>query len=255
MRAWRREKCYPKEMEEIEFPREVIVTEQVVDCTAMSAAKKAFVIDFTEGILREFKQGGKTRLCYGIAGPSGSGKSFLSVLAHEIGKQLVEGVDIVPISIDAFHFPNNYLESTVKNGITLKEIKGRFDTYDVEALVTALEDYHGGTRVQFPLYSRKLHEPVANAISVAENPTILLVEGLWLLRKEGGWGNVRVLLDKAFYIEDIAEDSRERTLLRHVVGGRTLDDAKRQYEESDAMNRELVIMTKDSADELLTWPK
>lgn len=242
-------------MENIIFPSAVTVTDQTIDCTAMSMAKQQFIIDFTERAFAIYRESGKQRLCFGIAGPSGSGKSFLSVLVYELGKEIDPSIRIVPISIDAYHYPNTYLESTVKDGTSLKQVKGRYDTYDVEALVTALEEYRHGNRVQFPLYSRKLHEPIANAISVAEQPTLLLVEGLWLLRKEAGWGNVRPFLDKTFYIDDVAEDSRERTLSRHIMGGRSEEDAKRQYEQSDAKNRELVIATKDSADELLAWPK
>lgn len=242
-------------MEHIIFPDSVVVTDQTVDCMQMSAEKKVFALDFTKRIIADFKKSGKTRISFGIAGPSGSGKSFLSVLAHELGKQADPSIDIVPISIDAYHFPNTYLESTHKDGVPLKEVKGRYDTYDVEALVTSLEDYRNGSRVQFPEYSRKLHEPVANVISVSEHPTILLVEGLWLLRQEGGWGNVRPLLDRVFYIDDIAEASRERTLKRHIAGGRSEADARRQYEASDAKNRESVILTKSTADELLAWPE
>ena len=242
-------------MQELEFPEQVTVTDQVIDCTEMSGEKKAFVVDFTQRMLRAFSESGKERVCYGVAGPSGSGKSFLSVLTKELGKQLEPTVDIVPISIDAFHYPNTYLESTFKDGKSLKEVKGRYDTYDVEALVTSLEEYRHGARVQFPEYSRKLHEPVANSISVSEQPTVLLLEGLWLLRPEGGWGNVRPLLDKAFFIEDDAEESRTRTLGRHIAGGRSTDDAERYYDESDTKNRESVLMTKSAADELLTWPK
>jgi pantothenate kinase len=242
-------------MEHIIFPDSVVVTDQTVDCTQMSAAKKSFALDFTERIIADFKDSGKTRISFGIAGPSGSGKSFLSVLAHELGKQIDPSVDIVPISIDAYHFPNTYLESTHKDGVSLKDVKGRYDTYDVEALVTSLEAYRDGARVQFPEYSRRLHEPVSNVISVSDHPTILLVEGLWLLRKEGGWGNVRPLLDKVFYIEDIAEESRTRTLKRHIAGGRSEQDARRQYESSDAKNREIVMLTKSTADEFLTWPE
>lgn len=242
-------------MNSFRFPEHVIVTDQTIDCTKMSKAKQEFAISFTSRILAAYKDSGKQRLCFGIAGPSGSGKSFLSVLAHDLGKQIDPSIDIVPISIDAYHYPNTYLENTTKDGVTLKQVKGRYDTYDVEALVSALEDYRHGGRVQFPVYSRKLHEPVANSISVAENPTILLVEGLWLLRREGGWGNVLPLLDKTFFIDDIAEESRERTLTRHISGGRSEEDAKHQYEVSDLKNRELVMHTRDSADESLRWPK
>jgi pantothenate kinase len=242
---------------EIIFPSEVTVTEQVVDCTQMSDDKRAFVIDFTRTILSEFKASGLSRVCYGIAGPSGSGKSFLSVLAREVGKQIDPTIDIVPISIDAFHFPNNYLESVEKDGVNLKSVKGRYDTYDVGDLLNHLERYkrEGSGSIFFPEYSRKIHEPMPNIIKVEERPTILLLEGLWLLYDKAGWSKIEEILDKKFYIDDDAALSRERTLLRHKLGGRTDASAAKHYEESDLKNRELVMATRERADSMLTWPE
>jgi putative kinase len=243
-------------MDDVKFPEQVTVTDQVVDCTAMSDTKKAFVVDFTRHIIAFFKERGLKRSTIGIAGPSGSGKSFLSVLAAEIGKQLTEDIDIVPVSIDAFHFPNNYLESTIKDGTTLKEVKGRYDTYDVPALISRLEEFKAGARVHFPIYSRVLHEPVADSIAIThDKPTLLIIEGLWLLYDKGGWGNVRPFLDKTYYIDDTEAESRERTLKRHMMGGRAPEDAEWHYEESDLKNRALVVRTKLIADGVLVWPK
>lgn len=243
-------------MDEIQFPTEITVTDQVIDCRAMSEAKKAFAVEFTKNILAQYSSFHKERVSLGIAGPSGSGKSFLSVLAEELGKQIDPSIAIIPVSIDAFHFPNTYLENTQKDGTSLKEVKGRYDTYDVGELTLNLEKYtQTSAVVHFPEYSRKIHEPVQNIIRVDHKPTILLLEGLWLLYEGSGWGNVVPLLDYTFFIDDSEDESRARTLKRHVVGGRSEADAALYYETSDIKNRELVLTTRSKANQLLIWPK
>lgn len=242
-------------MDNFLFPVSIAVTDQGVSCVKMSDAQKSFVIDFTKRVLGDFKMSGKRRIVFGITGPSGSGKSLLSVLVREIAKTINPEVDIEPVSIDAFHFTNDHLSGITVEGKSLKDAKGRYDTYDVPTIIDLLSAFNRGGAVCFPEYSRKLHEPIENVITVNERPTIIILEGLWLLRDEGGWRNVREQISKMFYLEDVAEESRAHTIARHVSGGRTPEDAERYYEESDAKNREMVLKTKTSADELLVWPK
>jgi pantothenate kinase len=191
-------------------------------------------------------------MVFGIAGPSGAGKSYLSVLSEALMRELDPSVRVVPISIDAYHYPNEYLASRPSERGTLKDVKGRYDTYDVSALLYDLSEFRKGEKsVRFPVYSRKLHEPIPGAIKVDDGPTLLLVEGLWLLFEKGGWGEIRPLFDRIVYPDDDPSKLRERTVMRHERGGRAPDDAARHYDESDAVNRILVEATKARADETL----
>ncbi len=242
-------------MNGLEFPTSVLVTEQEVDCTLLSPAKREFIERFVRDLAERYEREGGRRI-FGIAGPSGSGKSFLSVLAQTLMPQVSPEVRVVPVSIDAYHYPNEYLASKPSERGTLKEVKGRYDTYDVSALAYDLSEYkRGGTSVRFPLYSRKLHEPVPGAVKVEDGPTLLLIEGLWLLYEKGGWGELRPLFDRIVYLDDDPGMLRERTIARHMKGGRAAEDATAHYDESDAANRVQVEATRARADEVLVWPK
>ena len=133
----------------------------------------------------------------------------------------------------------------------LKKVKGRFDTYDVRGLVADLEAFAAGKEVAFPVYSRKLHDPVKNSIHVTTAETLLVVEGLWLLHDAAGWEAVRPLLDFSFFIESDVERTKAPVIRRHMTGGRTLADATRHYEEVDARNSALVLLTKSKADKVI----
>ena len=241
------------------FPDNIIVTEQEVDCTHLSAERKEFIINFTKRLISLYKQKGNARQVYTISGPSGSGKSYLSVLAEAIGKQIDESVRIIPISIDAYHFPNEYLSETKAGGgdslLTLKDVKGRYDTYDVPALLSDLEEFKNASALRLPLYSRKLHEPISGEIKVPVGPALMLIEGLWLLYPGTEWKNLPPLYDHSYFLDDTAEALRLRTISRHEIGGRGREDAERMYDESDAKNRMLVLETRSRADEELTWPE
>jgi pantothenate kinase len=81
--------------------------------------------------------------------------------------------------------------------------------------------------------------------------TLLLVEGLWLLHDGAGWEAVAPLLDFAYFIESDVERTKAPVVHRHMTGGRTLADATRHYEEVDARNSELVLLTKGRADKVI----
>lgn len=241
-------------MNNISFPNQITVTGQVIECANFSDATKVFVIDFTKRLIGEFRKQNEQRMVFGIAGPSGSGKSTLSVLVKEVAKEISSDIDIVPISIDAFHFSNEYLEKTFVDNVSLKQVKGRYDTYDVSALHADLAAFVGGRNVIFPEYSRMLHESQQNKIFINERPTILLIEGLWLLYGQSGWGSVAPLIDFVFYLDENEENSRKRTIVRHMSGGRTEEGAQKHYEESDALNRDVVLQTREQSDEIIVWP-
>ena len=238
----------------INFPLSVIVTEQEIDCTQLSQTKKDFVINFSTQLISSYKQKGSARQIYAIAGASGSGKSYLSILTEQISTQIDSSVKIIPISIDAFHFTNEYLLQHKLSKGTLKDVKGRFDTYDVDALRAHLEGFKSGDQISFPLYSRKLHEPIPDAISIPNGPAVLLVEGLWLLYQDAGWEKLRGQFERIYFLSDDMEALRTRTIGRHMLGGRSREEAEKHYNESDDKNRTSVLETKNSADEILTWP-
>jgi pantothenate kinase len=193
----------------------------------------------------------KSRVVVGIAGPTGAGKSVAAALFKEFAKQAGLPFVLESVTVDAYHFPNAYLLSHFSNGVPLKQVKGRFDTYDVQALAGDIRAFSLGRPVSFPTYSRKLHEPVKDGIVVGAQNALLIIEGLWLLYDKAGWEAVGPLLDCAIFIDSDAAKAKEPVLKRHMTGGRTLEDAQRHYEQVDARNSELVLATKHKADKVI----
>ena len=228
-----------------------MVTEQTIDVSNFSDRQRTFYVNLFLETVEIYNHADKPRVVVGIAGPTGAGKSVLGVLFKEFAKQAHLPFAFEVITIDAYHFPNSYLLSHFSDGVPLKQVKGRFDTYDARALAKDLKSFAANESVGFPAYSRKLHDPVPNSIVVTGPATLLLVEGLWLLSDHGDWGQIRPLLDFCYFIDSDKERTRNAVIKRHMTGGRTLEDAARHYEQVDGRNSELTLQTRHKADKII----
>ncbi len=236
---------------ELTFPSSLLVTEQTIDISGFSQRQKAFYLSLFWEVVAVYRARKKPRVIIGVAGPTGAGKSVVTVLFKELAGQAGLPFAFESVTIDAWHYPNSRLLSHFSGGEPLKHVKGRFDTYDVGGLTRDLQAFASGKNVSFPIYSRKLHDPVPNRIPITARDTLLLVEGLWLLHDAGGWETVRPLLDFTYFIESDPEKTRGPVVRRHMAGGRSLEDAARHYEQVDARNSATVLGTKSRADQVI----
>ncbi len=234
------------------FPKNVMVTEQVVDLSNLTKDQRLFYSDLLKEVLHLYEEGGEERMIVGFAGPSGAGKSTCVEILKVLTETLSLSYNITTLGIDAYSFRNEYLESHADaSGDALSLHKGRFDTYDIVKLEKDLCFFQEGKSLSLPSYSRKIHEPVEDATTVIEGPCILLVEGLWLLREEDDWKNIKEVLNFCFFMEGDKELMRELTIKRHILGGRTIEDAILHYTSVDAINFDSVTSTAKNADKVL----
>jgi pantothenate kinase len=227
------------------------VTEQRIDLSALSTKQMDFYLNFFYDIVDIYKAGNKHRFVIGIAGPTGAGKSVVALLLKDMARQAGLPFALEAITIDAYHYPNSFLNSHFSGGEPLKKVKGRFDTYDAKELAKDLKAFALEETVSFPTYSRKLHDPVRNGIVIETKEALLIVEGLWLLYDKAGWDAVGSLLDYSIFIDADKGRAKEPVLKRHITGGRTLEDALRHYERVDARNSDLVLATGHKANKVI----
>ena len=236
---------------ELIFPTSLIVTDQKIDISGFSRRQKTFYLNLFWETVAFYKSRNKPRAVVGMAGPTGAGKSVLAVLFKELAKQAEQSFAFESITIDAYHYPNSFLNSHFSAGEPLKKVKGRFDTYDVHKLAGDVQRFSFGKKVAFPHYSRKVHDPVENGVVIEAKHCLLIVEGLWLLYDREGWEIIGPLLDFCYFIESEKEQVKEPVLKRHMAGGRTFDDASRHYELVDGKNSDLVLTTKARANKVI----
>ena len=180
-------------------------------------------------LLARFRQtAGERRSIVLIAGPPGSGKGVLCELWRVLAEQ--QGLSYAVVSLDGFHFPNNYLAER-----DLLERKGAPDTFDVRSMTIALAQARAGTSLVWPVYDRNLHEPVAEGVRIADQQ-VIVVEGNYLLLDEPHWATLRRYATLTVSVKVDHQTLRERVIARHVRGGMSRKDAEDKFVSSDFKN-------------------
>lgn len=187
-----------------------------------------------------------------LVAPPGSGKTTLSKFLEQLSRERNEVDDIRALGMDGYHYTAAYMNVTkVKRDgeeILMRDIKGAPETFDVDLLVDKIREVRSeGTN--WNIYDRKIHDVLPDYWSVEDD--IILIEGNYLLLKEAGWTNVRVLADYSVFVDAPREILRERLINRKIAGGKSREEAERFFDFSDGRNVDRVLKNSARADE--TW--
>lgn len=183
---------------------------------------------------------GPGRVLLGICGAPGAGKS---TLAENLVKAL--GDEAVYVGMDGFHLAQVELE---RLGRTPR--KGAPDTFDAAGYVDLLSRVRTqtATTVYAPEFRREIEEPIAGAIPIAPERTIVVTEGNYLLLPFAPWQEIKPLLTEAWFLAPEEPLRQDRLIARHQSYGRTLDEARERTLGSDERNAVLINATRPSAD-------
>ena len=170
-----------------------------------------------------------------LAAPPAAGKSTLCLYLEQLSRTEPGLIPVQSVGIDGFHYPQAYLDSHTieRNGATipLAKIKGAPETYDVEKLRGLLARVHEQNQ-RWPLYDRRIHNPVENAVEIREQ--ILLLEGNWLLLDEAPWN--RLACDYSIFLRAGDDKQLERIVRRKMMGGFDEATAREFVRNNDAPN-------------------
>lgn len=186
------------------------------------------------------------RLLIGLAGSPGVGKSTVAqTLAGRLGDRSVV------LGMDGFH-----LASRTLTDLGLSNVKGAPQTFDAEGFVALLVRIRGqseGTVVHAPAYDRQLGEPIANAVPVTVDHSVVIVEGNYLLL-DGPWAGVKETLDITVHLRLDPSIRVERLIARHIAFGKSPDHADEWVHRSDEANARLVEAAAGKADYYVEVP-
>ena len=178
------------------------------------------------------------RLLVFLAAPPGAGKSTLSLFLEELSA--VESfTPLQALPLDGFHYHSDYIKNhsvALPDGTVLPmaKVKGSPETFDLGHFLEKLKAAKQGETL-WPHYDRKvLHDVIEEHTPVTGK--ILLIEGNWLLLKDGGWEDARKLADYTVFLFAGEDLVRERLLQRKMAGGLTREEAEEFYRTGDGLN-------------------
>jgi len=179
------------------------------------------------------------RAILGIAGAPGGGKS---TLARLVADALGDAAVLVPM--DGFHLAQAEL---VRLGI--RDRMGAPHTFDAAGYVALLKRLRAAEETVYaPEFRRPPEEPIAGAIAVPADASLIVTEGNYLLLDDGVWSKVRTLLDEAWYVEMDEATRLEWLIARHVESGKTPEEAHAWVMRSDQANAAVIAPTRERAD-------
>ena len=175
------------------------------------------------------------RICAFLAAPPAAGKSTLCCYLEKLSRELDGLIPVQCVGIDGFHYYQDYLDSHFieKEGqsIPLARIKGAPESYDVKKLAHLLERLNEPGQ-KWPVYDRRIHNPVEQAVEITGG--ILILEGNWLLLNEAPWNTLRC--DYSIFLAAGSRSQLDRIVERKIMGGFSEAHARKVVEKNDWPN-------------------
>lgn len=198
------------------------------------AAISGLFLPILQAISRRQRELGR-RMTVFLAAPPGTGKSTLAAFLEQLSRETPGLTPLQALGMDGFHHHQDYILSHTAlccgREVPMRLIKGAPESFDLEKLRQTLSDIRSDSLL-WPLYDRRLHDVVENAIPV--QAPIVLVEGNWLLLDEPGWSDLPH--DAGIFIHADPEQLRRRLVERKMRGGTSREEAEAHYLRSDGPN-------------------
>ena len=141
----------------------------------------------------------------GIAGSVAVGKSTTARLLKILLKEAFPGKKVQLITTDGFLYSNAKLK---ERGIM--DRKGFPESYDMEKLITFMDQVKNGEKASAPVYSHQVYDIIPNRYDIVDNPNILIVEGINVLQLPS---NQRIYVSDYFDFS-IYVDAHEKDIKR-----------------------------------------
>jgi len=195
------------------------------------------------------------RILVAVAGPPGSGKTAFATLLVAVINAQAKREEAVLIQQDGWHYPNIYLDShTVFHNsveMPLRQLKGCPETYDTDAAYQFLKTIKAGGQMDYPVYSRKMHDPIPNTGRITPDHHIIVLEGNYWLLQEDPWCQFLPLIDERIFLSASAENLIDGLRQRHLRGGKTVEFIQSHMDIVDIPNIERVLKHSASAQVLV----
>ncbi|KAF8584953.1 P-loop containing nucleoside triphosphate hydrolase protein [Ramaria rubella] len=169
-----------------------------------------------------------SRLCVGISGAPGSGKTTLSARiqfhvnalynASHPDPSVAVGI-VVPL--DGWHLPRSTLDQFPDPKLAHAR-RGAHWTFDAKGYVSFIERLRkpiSAEDVMAPSFSHSLKDPVFDDVVIRPQHRIVIIEGLYVFLKIDPWVKAATSLHERWFLATDPEQGKQRLCKRHVETG------------------------------------
>jgi pantothenate kinase len=174
----------------------------------------------------------------GLVGYPGSGKSYAANKLYQPAIASACGPDCLQVlGMDGFHFTRAQL-AAMPNPDEARTRRGAPWTFDAEGLIARLKQVRcADTTVGWPGFDHGAGDPVENQIQVLPTTRVILVEGLYLLYREGPWAELDGVFDECWFLDVNQETALNRACQRHQDAWQMSEaDARKRIDHNDRLN-------------------
>ena len=193
-------------------------------------------MDF-DGLAKRIEALPGERILVGIAAPPGAGKS---TLAEALARRIA-GAVVVPM--DGFHLDNAVLRAR-----GLEARKGAPETFDAAGFTAMVARLRAGGDVVVPVFDRPRDLAIAGARVVSAGARVLLVEGNYLLMRDGPWAALVRAFDLTVWLDVPPTVLEARLVARWRALGLAPEAARERALGNDIPNARAVIAGSRAAD-------
>ena len=215
----------------------------------MELINNADLTMLTNRLIETYEKSKNERFLLAITGVPGSGKSTLANLLMKNTNEVLKEERAIVIPMDGYHYHNDIL---VEKG--LLSLKGIPQTFDAQRFVMLIKEIASEKieQIYCSSYDRAIHNPVERSILIENKHKIIIVEGNYLLLDTYPWNELSELFSESWFIETPPTTTKERLISRHVLTGRSVEEALSKINSTDAPNAELILQTRAKATKVIT---
>ena len=203
------------------------------------------ILSTAERLRRE--AGPSLRFVLGIAGAPGSGKSTFSAQLRDALTAAGESAVVVPM--DGFHFDDAVLN--VRGHRARKGAPHTFDVAGFEVLLKRIKAREAD--IAIPVFDRSVELARAGAEIISSDVKFILVEGNYLLLKQGPWARLKALFDFTIFLSVPEVELEKRLAARWQGFGFDASHARERALGNDIPNAKTVVLESDTADLVLSF--
>ncbi len=201
--------------------------------------------------LTELQKKKNGRLIVFLAAPPGSGKSTLGYFLQYLSEKDPSLTDVQVLGIDGFHRRKDEIRDIpYGDGHTLLDMKGIPESFDIDSLYRKTLELGNGN-ILWPLYDRRIHDPIPDAIHVDKD--IVILEGNYLLYSQGKWAKLCEHCDFSIFMNISYDILKDRLIFRKALGGSKQKEAEDHFYLVDGPNIQRVLENRLPCDLEITF--